>query len=61
MSQRIPKIVQKALRDVIDPELGYSIADRSLVYGVEIKERAINVGMTMTTPGCLRRYRQEAA
>ncbi len=44
--------VREALRDVIDPELGYNIVDLGLLYGIEIEGGVIDVTMTMTTPGC---------
>lgn len=44
--------VREALRDVIDPELGYNIVDLGLLYGIAIEGGVIDVTMTMTTPGC---------
>ena len=44
--------VLDALREVIDPELGYNIVDIGLIYGLEVEDNLIKVTMTMTTPGC---------
>ncbi len=44
--------VLKALRQVMDPELGINLVDLGLVYGVAIDGAAVRVKMTLTTPGC---------
>lgn len=45
--------VKEALKDVIDPELGYNIVDLGLIYGVTINDdNTVDIVMTMTTPGC---------
>lgn len=44
--------VLEALKDVIDPELGYNIVDLGLIYGVTITDGLVDIVMTMTTPGC---------
>ena len=45
--------VLEALKDVIDPELGYNIVDLGLIYGVDIQDDGVvEIVMTMTTPGC---------
>ena len=52
-----PDTIRKALRGVIDPELGLNIIDIGLVYDVIVNETAdvdadVIVKMTLTSPGC---------
>lgn len=62
MPEVTEEVVQEALKDVIDPELGYNIVDLGLVYGITITDEKIDVVMTMTTPGCpATNYIQEGA
>ncbi len=44
--------VMSALSKVMDPELGISLVDLGLIYGVEITETKVGVKMTFTTPAC---------
>jgi metal-sulfur cluster biosynthetic enzyme len=46
--------VRQALKSVYDPEIGISIVDLGLVYGVQVDEDSRNVliDMTLTTPAC---------
>jgi metal-sulfur cluster biosynthetic enzyme len=44
--------VRDALREVEDPEAGMNIVDLGLVYAVEVKEDAVRVDITMTSPAC---------
>lgn len=46
------KEVLGALSGVMDPELGISIVDLGLVYGVEVSGGKATVKMTFTTPAC---------
>jgi radical SAM protein len=44
--------VMDALRQVLDPELGLSVVDLGLIYGIDIRNGAVAVTMTLTAPGC---------
>jgi metal-sulfur cluster biosynthetic enzyme len=44
--------ITQALRDVFDPELGMSIVDLGLIYGMEIDAGHVRITMTLTTQGC---------
>ena len=53
MSTLQEDVVRETLRLVIDPELGISIVDLGLVYGVEIEEEGnVKIKMTLTSPAC---------
>ena len=45
-------MVQKILRQVIDPELGINIVDLGLIYETRVSDSDVFVTMTMTTTGC---------
>ena len=46
--------IMRALKAVYDPELGISIVDLGLVYGIRTEEESgkVTVDMTLTTPAC---------
>ena len=44
--------VLEALGGVLDPELGMSVVELGLVYGIEITSGAVSITMTLTAPGC---------
>jgi metal-sulfur cluster biosynthetic enzyme len=46
--------VMTALRPVQDPEIGVSIVDLGLIYGVDVLEGGtkLNIRMTLTSPMC---------
>jgi metal-sulfur cluster biosynthetic enzyme len=44
--------VRNALREVIDPELGYNIVDLGFIYDIVIVDGAARITMTATTRGC---------
>lgn len=44
--------MMKALKKVIDPEIGVSIMDLGLIYGVVEKKGLATVKMTLTSPHC---------
>jgi len=45
-------MVQEALKEVIDPEIGVNVVDLGLVYNVGLKDSTVDVTMTLTTPMC---------
>jgi metal-sulfur cluster biosynthetic enzyme len=44
--------VKLALRKVKDPELNLNIVDLGLVYDIKVDGSAVNIDMTLTSPGC---------
>jgi metal-sulfur cluster biosynthetic enzyme len=44
--------VKAALRRVKDPELNLNIVDLGLVYDISVDGPAVNVDMSLTSPGC---------
>ena len=46
------KRIKEKLREVCDPELGMSILDLGLVYGIECSDSSVKITMTMTSPMC---------
>jgi metal-sulfur cluster biosynthetic enzyme len=44
--------ILEALKHVVDPELGINIVDLGLVYGLDVRDRAVHITYTLTTMGC---------
>lgn len=44
--------VENVLRTINDPELGIDIVSLGLIYEILVREQAVEVLMTMTTPFC---------
>jgi metal-sulfur cluster biosynthetic enzyme len=44
--------VVEILRQIVDPEMGLSVVDTGLIYGIGIEDGHVKVVMTMTTPAC---------
>ena len=44
--------VRETLQKVIDPEIGESIVDVGLIYGIDVHDAAISIRMTITSPAC---------
>lgn len=44
--------ILKALRTVMDPELGVNIVDLGLVYTIQTRDTEVDIEMTLTTPAC---------
>lgn len=48
-----PEEVRERIRqNVVDPEIGLNIVDIGLIYGVDVDDGAIDIDMTLTSPGC---------
>lgn len=47
-----PEVVKDALKQVLDPELGYNVVDLGLVYDVDVEGSLVRVLLTTTTKGC---------
>ncbi len=46
------ELIMEVLKECYDPEIPLNIVDLGLIYDVEVKRDAINVRMSLTTPGC---------
>jgi radical SAM protein len=44
--------VERALASVLDPELGLSVVDLGLIYGIDVSGGRVAITMTLTAPGC---------
>lgn len=53
MSTRLERLVEIALRDVLDPEMGRSVIDLGLIYEIAAApDGKVAITMTTTTRGC---------
>ena len=44
--------VRAACASVADPEFGVSVDDLGLIYDITIRDRAVDIAMTLTSPYC---------
>lgn len=44
--------IERALQQVVDPELAMTIVDIGLVVGIEVDDAAVHVRLTMTSAAC---------
>lgn len=63
MSAKLERLVEIALRDVLDPEIGRSVVDLGLIYAIAAApDGSVAITMTTTTRGCpLAGFLKEAA
>ena len=53
MNTQLVARIRDALRNVIDPELGYNVVDLGFIYDIVVEEGGVvRISMTTTTPGC---------
>lgn len=45
-------LLEEALRDVVDPELGINVVDLGLVYGIAVDDGKATIDMTLTSAAC---------
>lgn len=46
------KMIERALQNVYDPELGVNVVDLGLIYDIRVEEDGVEIDMTLTTRGC---------
>jgi len=46
------EVLEEAMRDVVDPELGINVVDLGLVYGITEEEDVVTLDMTLTSAAC---------
>ncbi len=53
MSAPMERLVEIALRDVLDPEMGRSVVDLGMIYAIKATpDGSVAITMTTTTRGC---------
>lgn len=50
--EELRPVIERALREVIDPEVAMSIVDIGLVYEVDVSANEVHVVMTTTSAAC---------
>lgn len=44
--------VYEALKQIVDPEVGFDIVSLGLIYDVRVKDGIVNIVMTLSSPSC---------
>ena len=50
--EALREVIDRALQQVVDPEVAMNIVDVGLVYAIEAKDDSVHVTMTMTSAAC---------
>ena len=46
------EVLETALREVVDPELGLNVIELGLIRNIDIQDQGVHITMIMTTPFC---------
>lgn len=47
-----PEQIREVIKEIVDPEIGISIVELGLIYGIEVRDHDVYVTATLTSPAC---------